>query len=149
MRTHEQFLSELVISNEAVAKVAASFLSRGVPVTVRPTFQAPTFEQRGEYSDDGDLEIVLRIEVKHRGILFTGRDDYPYPTAIIDQCSNFDKKRPVPHAYYLLNQSMNTALVAHVARTQAHWTTADFPTQNGIVQPFYVCPVNILGVVRL
>lgn len=149
MRTHEQFLAELGMSGEAVARVAAWYLKQGLPVTVRPTFYAPTYDQRAQYADDGDLEILLKIEVKHRmSVEFTGKADYPYPTAIIDACSNFDKKRPPPAIYFLVNPAMDVALMANVAQTHQFWSTAYLPSQNDMMQTFYVCPVERLREVR-
>jgi hypothetical protein len=146
-RTHEQFLDELRASSEAVVLVAAWLTrERGLPVVLRPTFAAPTIDQRADYTDGGDLEILLGVEVKRRSLPFTNKADYPYPTVIVDACPSFDKKRPRPYAYVLLNETMTAALVVDVGRTRHSWTRADLlDGRNNFRQPFYVCPLDLVS----
>ena len=106
------FIADLRKSKESVA-VAAKWLSeKGYPVIVRPTFERPSVEQMDEYADDGDIEIVQRIEVKRRQQLtFTSREDFPYETVIVDACHCYDRARPKPYAYIIFNREMTAAFV--------------------------------------
>jgi hypothetical protein len=146
-RTHADFLDELTASSEAVEHVARWLTrERGLPVLLRPLYQSPTFEQRADYADDGDLGVVLGVEVKRRRLLFTGKADYPYPTAIIEAVPSYDKKRPSPYCYVLLNQSMTAGLVVDVGRTRRHWQKITiYESRNQLNQQVYACDVSLLG----
>jgi len=150
-RTHEQFLGELAASSSAVTRVASWLVEKqGIPVVLQPTFQAQTFDKRADYADDGDLGVLMRVEVKRRDLSFTGTNDYPYPTAIVDACPNFDKKHPKPWLYILLNSEMSAALVVNVGVTQKYWVKQElFDGRNHVKQPFYVCDKKMLGAIKL
>lgn len=150
-RTHEQFLDELRASSEAVERAAAWLIrERRVPVLIQPTYEAATFGERADYADDGDLAILLRVEIKRRSLTFTGKADFPHETIIVDACPNFDKKRPRPFGYLLLNEAMDVGFWVDVERTHRSWKRLDLPDQrNGVRQPFYVCALDLLSEVHL
>ena len=65
-----------------------------------------------DFSDNGDLFIFtkkgkLRIEVKSRNLSFTGIQDFPYDTILVDRVNTWlrkvcDKKKP--HAIIIISQ---------------------------------------------
>jgi cupin superfamily acireductone dioxygenase involved in methionine salvage len=152
-RTHEQFLEELRESEIAVERVAAYLRrERHVSVLQHPTFEAPTFEQRRDYADRGDLEILLGVEVKHSQQVFTGKHDHRYRDVgvVVDGCATFDKKRPEPYVYVIVNRDMSRGLWLNVPATKSSWERfTGFAKNNEVDQPFYRCPIGLFSEVIL
>lgn len=150
-RDDPNFVADLTESHKAVEKAAAWLRNKGYPVIVRPTFVRPDVSERGEYADDGDIEILQRIEVKRRiSMTFSGEGDFPYDTLIVDACHCYDKANPKPYAYIIFNRDMTAAFIVDVKSTRRHWqrtTRAD--RQKARVREFYECPVSILTVERM
>lgn len=145
------FIADLRKSKEAVS-VAARWLSdRGYPVIVRPTFERPSVEMMGEYSDAGDIEIVQRVEVKRRQQLtFTSREDFPFETLIVDACHCYDKAHPKPYAYIIFNREMTAAFVVDVRRTFSKWRRVEKrDSVKGRDRSFYECPVSLVCCVQI
>jgi hypothetical protein len=138
------FVSDLKASHAAVLAVSEWFRGFGYPVIVRPTFIRENVERRSDYSDDGDLEIIQRIEVKHRkGLAFTSKEDFPFETVIVDTCHAWDNARPKPYAYIILNRSMSRALVV-TGSTSKRWVkTRKFDTHAGRERSYYECPLEL------
>jgi len=104
-----------------------------------------------EFSDDGDLEILQRIEVKRRmSLTFSSAKDFPYPTLIVDACHCFDKARPKPYAYVILNREMNAAFIVDVKATRPHWVkTTKQDRFKGRERSFYECPIEHIRVEQM
>src|SRR3954452_16605973 len=92
-----QFKHELAAGHAHARPVAHRLLEDGFTVQFPPSRVRDHVSQRGHWSQDVDLwtgrECLvpehehagpgrLPIEIKSRGIAFTTRDDYPYPTAM-------------------------------------------------------------------
>jgi hypothetical protein len=140
------FVSDLVRSGIAVQRAAQWLSSCGYPVVVRPTFIRPDQSQMNDFSDDGDLEIMQRIEVKRRGGVaanFTGPHDFPFSTVIVDVCHAYDKARPKPYAYIIFNEPMTCAIVIACKATRAAWVRAE-RADKGRVRAFYECPLDLV-----
>ena len=74
-----------------------------------------------EFADDGDLEIMQRIEVKRRkSLTFSSKEDFPYNSLIVDVCHTYDKAKIKPYAYIILNEKMDCAFIAY-SKHQKHW----------------------------
>ena len=144
------FIEDLRKSKEAVA-VAAKWLSGlGYPVVVRPVFERGSATEMKEFSDDGDLEIMQRVEVKRRHCLtFTSKSDFPYQTVIVDACHCYDKAKPKPYAYLILNRDMTSAFVVNVRDPFTSWTRVEKRDRfKGRLRSFYECPVDLVSFVR-
>jgi hypothetical protein len=121
-RDDPSFIKDLRDSKVAV-QVATQWLnSKGYAVIVRPTFIRPSAEQMSDFSDDGDLEILQRIEVKRRqSLTFTSKEDFPYKTAIVDACHCYDNAKPKPYAYIIFNRDLSGAFIVDVKATRQQW----------------------------
>lgn len=142
--TDPSFIADLRKSKEAVA-VATKWLSdQGYPVIVRPTFERPNVEQMSEYSDDGDIEILQRVEVKRRqSLTFTSKDDFPFETLIVDVCHCYDKAHPKPYAYIIFNREMTRAFIVNVRETRSLWKRVKKKDRfKGRMREFYECPIS-------
>jgi len=145
------FIDDLRESKEAVT-IAAKWLSdQGYPVIVRPTFERPSAEQMSEYSDDGDIEIVQRVEVKRRqNLTFTSKEDFPYDTLIVDACHCYDRAHPKPYAYIILNREMTKAFVVNVRDTHQLWKRVKKNDRfKGREREFYECPISAVRCVSI
>lgn len=136
--------------SQVAVEVATKWLSRrGYPVIVRPLSVRPTVEEMNDYSDDGDLEILQRVEVKRRSISFTSASDYPYPTIIVDVCHTFDRASPKPFAYIIFSSDMKHAALVE-SRTSKSWTRSRrldrFKKRE---RRFYECPVSLASFITI
>ena len=144
------FIQDLRDSKEAVAVAAKWLCNKGYPVVMRPVFERPTASDMREYADEGDLEIIQRIEVKRRQNLeFTSKQDFPYPTVIVDVCHAYDRAHPKPYAYIIFNKSMDRALIIE-GRTHGAWAkTRKQDRFKNREREFYECPLELAHIVRL
>lgn len=148
LETYEQddpsFIQDLKDSQRAVMVAARWLLDKGYSVTVKPLRIRPTVEQMSEYSDDGDLEINERIEVKGRKIDFTSKEDFPYPSIIVDVAHSWDNAKPKPAMYILFNKSMTH--IALVRRgTSSKWSkVTKMDRFKNRERTFYECPIELV-----
>ena len=122
--------------------IAAKILSKeGHNVTVKTTRVRPTIEEMNSYSDDGDLEINHRIEVKHRiDMNFTCMDEFPYPTVIVDVAHTWDCAKPKPYEYIILNAT-GSYYISIKSESHEHWVrTERFDIKKKRMRTFYECP---------
>ena len=133
----------LLDSKEVVALAARVLSDMGLPVVLRPTFVRPDVTQREAYSDEGDLEIMQKVEIKGRDLEFTCRADYPYETVIVDYAPNFDKKRPRPFMYMIFNQARTHYMIVQV-KTFPQWRKVRLHNgKTGNDGDYYTCPVDL------
>ena len=145
------FIDDLRKSKDAVAIAARWLSASGYPVIIRPTFERPSAEQMSEYSDDGDIEIMQRVEVKRRqGLTFTSKKDFPYETLIVDACHCYDKAHPKPYAYIILNREMTKAFIVNVRETHSLWKRVEKNDRfKGRMREFYECPISAVQCVSM
>jgi hypothetical protein len=149
-RIDPTFLADLRASRTAVEAVARWFSGKGYPVLMPPTFARPTAAARGDYRDQGDLAVMQRVEVKHRGFPFTGVADYPHPSVMVSRCAYFDAARPVPWLYVVVSADLGAAVLVDVAATRAAWTQARIHDRRlGRPELVYLCPKARVRAVRL
>jgi hypothetical protein len=144
------FIADLRDSREAV-EVAAKWLAKlGYAVVIRPTFERPDPSQRHAFADQGDLEILARVEVKRRRALtFKDKSDFPYSTLIVDACHKFDRAKPKPWQYVILNREMSAAFLVD-SRTHPQWKrVSKYDPHAGRAQDFYECPLELVEWVRI
>ncbi len=123
--------------------LAAQWLSKkfGFKVLIPPTLVRPNAEQRSEYSDEGDLEIVKRIEVKHRrSIDFTNTEDFPFDTVIVDVDFAWDKAHPKPEAYIIFDKDGSHCAIVR-SKTSPHWVKRARQV-GGRTRDYYECSVE-------
>ena len=122
MKSDADFIKDFDASHKYVKMVADWFERKGIKTRKQEPQLRPTFETRGQYRDNGDFEIVLKVEVKHRcNIDFTCEVDYPYPTVFVDAAEKMDADR-LKNLYgvFVLNKAGTVA--AFIPRgTLSHW----------------------------
>jgi hypothetical protein len=138
------FIEDLEDSKEFVWMAARWLSELGYNVTIKPTFVRPSVENMGEYSDNGDLEIVQRVEVKHRpDIEFTSKESFPYPTIIVDVAHVWDRAKPKPFAYIIFNADASGCLVVKGSTNNRWEKVSKFDTKKNRQREFYECPLEL------
>jgi len=112
------------------------------------------------FEDDGDLTFTGRVECKHRKIKFTGKEDFPYPTVILDETyklrqphvtqgmwEQFSHREQLAHikwfhSYWIVSEDMRYAAVV-TPHTKSHWVQRQVKdrTENRMCMN-YECPVE-------
>lgn len=147
---HSDFVRELTESEWARRRVA-DWLRAGGHRVRAPSFRvAPRRSDWRDYVDDGDLWVQIdgirrwwRVEVKRRpGIDFTGPDDFPYPTLIVDEVRKVDRL-PIANLFgYVITNASATRAAIVFGSTKPSWgvttvegRTSERPTRFYVVDP--------------
>ena len=144
MKTDAEFLSALSESQAAVNKVATWLKNRGAYVTVPEVKVRPSFDQRMDYQDDGDILITQRVEVKHKQVDFTSEQDYPYETLMLDASYKIDALGWGHLDCYVLMNKAKTHVAVVPAATRGFWektTVCDRKERDR--RCYYVCPKHL------
>ena len=141
-----EFLKRLSESTTGVMRVASYLAKRSYNVRITPMPIWPTkAERQANWQDGGDIEIVKRVEVKHRGISFTCSDDYPFETVFIDEVYKVDKALSQIEFWVVLNDLMTHVAIIRPS-TRRHWVVEEKrdPFRDRICQ-WYSCPVHLVS----
>jgi hypothetical protein len=150
MNDDDKFKKHLAQSQGAVWKVAQYLSSKGHPITIPPTFVAPSHQEWKEYADDGDIYMGQRIEVKQRGFSFSGRGEWPYESFMVCAKHSFDRAKPKPYRYYYLNKSeTHAAIVMGSSHKSWYCETKKDSRYEDMVQDCYMCPMHLVKFISL
>lgn len=140
------FAEDLERSKVAVNRSAEYFSAKGYPVIIEPTFLRPDFAKMHDYSDDGDLKIVITCEIKHRpDIAFTGADDFPYPSIIVDTCRLFQRHKTAPFWYLIWNRDYTCFALVDVRKTFKFWVKKErYDKKKGRMREFYELDTSLV-----
>lgn len=142
MKPDAEFRELFYKAREVQFVMANNLAARGHCVRIMPSALTPTREDRFEYADEGDLEIRLRVEVKHwPKIDFKSRDDVPYDNIIVDAAHVLEKRQEMPlYGYVIVNASMTGYLLIPIW-TRGHWfKETKHDRREGRDREFYLCP---------
>ena len=122
MKDSNSFLRDLATSRVAVNEFAQRMRDKGLQVWLPPESVRPDASVRREYADNGDLMVQGRVEHKVRTNLhFTSREDYPYPTVIVDEAYKVDAKADTPVLAYIIENASRTVAAVVYGWTRKHW----------------------------
>lgn len=145
-----RFIKHLEESISGVWEVAKWLHSRGHPVTVNPVFVRPSHDQWKDYTDEGDIFITQRIEVKVLSAEFTNKADWPFGGKFIVCAKHaWDRAFPKPYAFIYLNKSRSHAAIL-MGDTSARWYTEERTDRRyeKVKQSFYFCPLEDVKFIR-
>ena len=119
------FIQDLLESDKHVRRVAQRLRDSlgvdGPPVEVLELqIRSPVFEFR----DDGDLRVGgKRVECKRRNLRFSGPDDFPFPTCIVDVTHTYDAARATetPIVGYVIDSQNEMGCVCVLSSTFDRW----------------------------
>lgn len=120
MKPSASFLRDLECSRERVWRFAAIQKAAGVNIVINPATTRPDASVRGEYADDGDLELRVRVEHKVRQFDFTSAEGFPYPTLIVAEEYSIARQAARPFVYVIESQDGEYAAVVH-SRSMPKW----------------------------
>jgi hypothetical protein len=146
MSDFDKFMSNLDRSHDAVWQVARWLVSRGNKVTVNTTSKAKSADELQYYTDEGDLYINQRIEVKGLGADFTCAEDWAFgENFMVCAKHSYDRSNPKPYSYIYLNKA-RTHIAILDTKTYSQWTVKKFKDRRyeNMVQDFYICPTKLL-----
>lgn len=100
----------------------------------------------GSLTNEPDLLVAgKRIEVKGRDLRFTGRDDYPFPTAFVGRRSRWDRRADDVLAVVLVSTVTRARVVAYVADRERWVVEECFDRITRREETSYACPREWLG----
>lgn len=134
-----KFHKHLDASQDAVWTAARWLQSIGKQVVVMPTSKTPTHAEWKQHADSGDLYVQQRIEIKRRGVDFTGPNDWPHgDTFFVCAKHSWDRAKPKPHAYMIFNNAMtHVAIVLGDSRPKWSVVNREDKRYVGYRQDFY------------
>ena len=118
---NEAFLSRLEASKSGVWQIARWLSDRGHHVKVNAVAGAPSVGERYSYTDGGDLEIAMRVEVKQLSAEFTCRSDFPFPEILVCNRGSWDAAVPKPYAFYYLSKDGSSAALIEGSDSKDWW----------------------------
>jgi hypothetical protein len=120
MKADAPFFADLNASRTIVAQRVQELCDMGFYAETTPHVDRPDSSVRMQYGDSGDFMLCARVEHKKRKLRFTGKDDYPFNTVIIDEKYKIDNKEDAPLAYIIENTAGTCAAVVY-GWTRPHW----------------------------
>lgn len=151
----EAFLRRLDKSRHSVFLVAEYLHKSGYNVHIPAFDYRPTDSNWEDHTDNGDLYIWKekeqqhRIDVKHRNLDFTGKDDFPYDRIFVSDIRAIRRATPFPLAYVIVNKNC-THIGVVWARTKPHWTEETFFAKNtDMTATAMACPIAYVDFRRL
>lgn len=149
----------------AVGVIAAHFARSGKHVVLPAVRYAPTWEERFQYADDGDLWVCSetpsaykgglplynpeqRYEIKHLWRQeFTCLKDWDEQTFIVCAKRAWDKAKPKPTAFIFLNRRMTHFAIVR-GSTADQWEAKERWNFKGTPNAFkawrYICPLELV-----
>jgi len=154
---NRRFVNHLNASQQAVWEMAQWLSSLGKVVTIPPTKVTPSYEERMNFVDEGDLYICdvrgqdeKRVEVKHLGAQFTCAEDWKFGEHFM-VCArhSFDNADPKPYLYIYLSKD-KTHIATLKGDTHAQWFVKTYKDKryDDMTQEFYICKTNLLKFMR-
>ena len=147
--THKIFLSRLGLSHIAVFFLSRHIQRKGYWVKLPPTAESPTYQERGEYGDDGDLFYNgLRLEVKRIKKIFTGRADWPFKDFMICSVNSFEKakKQGNPPSFYFIFSADYKHMAQVSVASKKHWTIRK--ARDGVTGEYYDAYIAPFGIIK-
>jgi hypothetical protein len=148
---HDAFREDVEKSEECVTLIAEWFRQKGHKVEIPEKKIAPEWEGRRDYSDDGDLIVGMRIEVKGLNYDFTGPDDWPFgEKVLVMDALRWDIAKPKPMAIIMLNKARTHAVIVE-SRTNRKWQIEIGKDRRypGYKQRRYWCPKRHVIFIKL
>ena len=150
---NRRFVQHLNASQQAVWEIAQWLSAKGKVVTIPPTKVTPSYEERMNFVDEGDIYMSdklgdegQRVEVKHLGTQFTGAEDWKFGDHFM-VCArhSYDNAVPKPYLYIYLSKE-KTHIATLKGDTHAQWTVKTYKDKRyqDMTQEFYIAPTSIL-----
>ncbi len=129
MRDYAEFVRDLNNSQSAVSTVAMYLQRKRQHVILPPHQVTPTPEERYEYTDEGDILVGRKVQVKGSSRDFCSVEDFGFPMITVDESYKIEEqKKDPPLCYFIVNKSLSGAIVID-------WNTIDSWDEHKSVEP--------------
>lgn len=142
MKPDTEFAELFYRAREVQFAMANNLQARGHCVRLMTNALTPNRERRFEYTDEGDLELRMRVEVKHWPTIdFHSLDDVPYANIIVDTAHSLELPREMPvYGYTIVNASMTGYLLIPAWTRGAWFKERRHDRRENKDREFYFCP---------
>ena len=145
---HNKFLEKLERSDLYVWYVAKWLHKLGYSVSVPVNPKAPRPQVWKEYADQGDLHVLIRVEVKAPEIVFTGKDDWPYKEFYVCNKYQYDRSEPKPQMFFIMSQDGKYAGMVN-SETLDKWFEKEIIDDYGRKKIVYCCPLDMVKWIQI
>jgi hypothetical protein len=151
-RTDAEFKAKLKESRPAVRKVAQWLNRHGFDATVCPELERPDVSQREQYSDDGDIDVLLKgktvkVDAKGNPTYSFTMNNWPgggksWNTIICESVYNIDRKGTYWRIFQV-NKGLNCAIVINPAKSRELWSKRlVWERSSRRKKWYYFCPMT-------
>ena len=123
-KEHEETCRGIHKSSDTVGMVAVHLANKGIAAEIQAVHFAPTYEQRGDYLDCGDIilrDTDTRIEVK-RFLDYNEKAMKNFEWLCVCNVASFKRASPKPAYYVLVTKDGKRFAKVRVATTYVYWT---------------------------
>jgi len=147
---HPKFIGNLRTSEEFRWLAAQWLNKKGYSVKVPVLREAPSRDDWEEYTDEGDLEICRRFEVKGISRVFTCAEDWPFGGKFI-VCAkhSYDRSAPKPMGFMVVSADRIHAAVANCTDSPTWWVERKLDSRYGEEQDFYISALDRINFITL
>jgi hypothetical protein len=151
----DEFEVRLKGSHKAAGLILNWLNDGGYESTLIPSTISPSYEERWQHVDDGDIHTSIRgkeyrIEVKGISTAFTSIESFPHPAIIVDEEYKIHKGHPLPLWGYAIVNKQLSGFIAVPVVTKGNWFTEKrYDKYQKRDCRFVKCPVNKLKYYRL
>lgn len=139
------FSDALLRGHQAEREWVEELRDSGAAVAHGKKITSPKFDPRGERCQNPDAVALIRVEIKQRDLKFTGPDDFPYPTAFVQNISNEAADKTSPLIYVLRSAPTRCWVWVLGADRNAEWTESLVrDTTRGTMVQMLSCPKSHL-----
>lgn len=144
-RSDEIFLKELAESDKYVDLAVKWYTKQGHKAYKGMTFVRPTYEERFDYSDTGDLFVpgCGWVDVKHRDVDFP-----PYPFADVFTITKHAYERTPCWQYMIINRKCTHALIINGWENR-DWREVHTVGNSGSPLTLFTVPIELCKLVEL
>ena len=145
---HNRFLEKLERSEQYIWLVSRWFHKSGYSVSIPVAPKALRPQDWKKYSDQGDLYIQLRVEVKAPEIVFTGKDDWPHKEFFICNKYQYDRAEPKPQMFFIMSLDGRYAGMVNNETTD-QWYEKEIIDDYGRKKIVYCCPLDLVKWIQI
>ena len=147
---HKKIMAAVSESSASVAATVEMLTLRGIIARAIPNTLSPTYEERREHSDHGDIAMEVVCEAKESSYCFSGRHDWPFKDVLVDNKPAFDAKAFQPYQYIWWSNDLRAFVTINVSATIKTWYTTEMVHKiTKIPGPCYMVARDLVGFTSL
>ena len=145
---HAKFLERLDGSQRGVWAFGYWLNSRGYTVEIPPIERAPSAAEHRNFTDNGDLfawktgGARLRIEVKTLGIIFSCREDWPFPEVFVSSVDSVHRTIEEVYAWVSVSNDLGVAAMIKATTWETWYKTTKLNRNTGNAEVYYAAPLE-------